>query len=252
MIETPNLTTIQYNVNKSQHKVQRSFLQALDPKKHLVIAVQEPWINSKSNRPSTANDPRYHTLLAKQGTPRTCMYISKEMATDSWEQIQQEGGDITSVRLNTNQGSIHIHSVYNPPPSSRSSTQLGTLQQLPDILQSDSQHIVLGDFNLHHPTWGSDFAPAHHFLANRLLSTTQSNNMHLVTPKGLTTWSQRASSSTIDLCFASHDLQQKVTRCWVNQDLESSSDHLPIQVEFETQTQQEGDLEPQLAWKAAN
>ncbi|RAQ99830.1 reverse transcriptase [Stemphylium lycopersici] len=192
-----------YNVNKSQHKVQRSFLQALDPKKHLVIAVQEPWINSKSNRPSTANDPRYHTLLAKQGTPRTCMYISKEMATDSWEQIQQEGGDITSVRLNTNQGSIHIHSVYNPPPSSRSSTQLGTLQQLPDILQSDSQHI-------------------------------------------------RASSSTIDLCFASHDLQQKVTRCWVNQDLESSSDHLPIQVEFETQTQQEGDLEPQLAWKAAN
>lgn len=41
MILYDDITIVQYNVNKSRDKVQRHFLQELDPLRHHVIAVQE-------------------------------------------------------------------------------------------------------------------------------------------------------------------------------------------------------------------
>jgi exonuclease III len=252
MLATPNLTIVQYNVNKSKDKVQRSFLQSLDPKTHHIIAIQEPWINPHSGQPATCKDQRYYTVIAKQGTPRTCIYVSKEIANADWQQVTQEGtgGDITSIEVTTSQGQIQIHSLYNPPPVSRSSIQLGTMEKVPGLTET-GQHILVGDFNLHHPQWGSDFTPPHHFLSGRLLGMTEQADMDLITPKGMETWAARNSSSTLDLCFATTSLASKVLRCAVNIDLESASDHLPVQTEFEIQAQEQALPEPQLNWKAA-
>lgn len=85
MISTPELTIIQYNVNKSKDRVQRSFLQSLDPHRHHIVAVQEPWINPHSGRPATVQDRRYHLAISTQRgtTPRTCIYVSKLLSVDS-------------------------------------------------------------------------------------------------------------------------------------------------------------------------
>lgn len=120
MIGTTTLTIIQYNVNKSKDKVQRSFLQSLDPRVHHIIAVQEPWLNPHTSKPATCKDPRFHTIMSKQGNPRACLYISKDVTVADWQQITQEGdpGDLATVKSTTDQGTIQVHSNYNPPPDS--------------------------------------------------------------------------------------------------------------------------------------
>lgn len=250
-----NLTIIQYNVNKSKDKVQHHFLQALNPKTHSIIAVQEPWINPHTTKPTTCNsNPGYYVCIPTSPNPRTCIYVSKEIDVTRWKQepspIGLQQGDVTSISLSTPQGKTWVHSIYNPPPDSHSSHTLNTLQWLQPLLQPEGSHITLGDFNLHHPRWGSDFLPAHHFLANHLNSTMDLANMDLATPKGTITWKARQSQSTVDLCFCSSNLTQTLTECTIADSLEASSDHLPIQTTFQIQVQAVTQ-EPRPQWKEA-
>uniref|UniRef100_A0A9Q8LFZ7 Endonuclease/exonuclease/phosphatase domain-containing protein n=1 Tax=Passalora fulva TaxID=5499 RepID=A0A9Q8LFZ7_PASFU len=241
MPHTNKLTIIQYNVNKSKDKVQRSFLQALDPEVHHIVAIQELWISPHTRIPSTVKSPEYHSVVNRtEGVPRSCIYISKKVSTEDWQALPRADRDITTIQLTTSHGQILVHSVYNPPPESRSSTQLHTLERLPEAMSQQAQNIVVGDFNLHHPTWGSDFSPAHHFLAGRLISQMETAQLGLVTPNGTETWARNNSSSTLDLCFMSHALTQKVESCKVSSHLESSSDHLPIQTDIQPRLRKRG------------
>lgn len=145
------LTIVQYNVQNSDKKVQRPFLRDLDSRKHHIIAIQEPWTNPRSR--CTVSDPRYHLALPMRTTPRTCMYISKELPTDKWT-FTEHSGHLTTLALQVENTTIHVHNCYNPPSTLHSSTELGTLSLLKEVLAKEGQHILLGDFNLHHPLVG--------------------------------------------------------------------------------------------------
>uniref|UniRef100_A0A9Q8L8Q9 Endonuclease/exonuclease/phosphatase domain-containing protein n=1 Tax=Passalora fulva TaxID=5499 RepID=A0A9Q8L8Q9_PASFU len=249
MILYDDITIVQYNVNKSRDKVQRHFLQELDPLRHHVIAVQEPWINPYVGLPATCNDRRYHTVIAGQRgvIPRTCIYVSKTIDLESWKVIlPQQGnlGDITSIQIDTTQGPIQIHNVYNPLPRGRTSRELGTLAHLERTLSQDTKQVLLGDFNLHHPQWGLEFTPPHAFLGGKLLDITARYGMALVTPKGTETWKARTSASTIDLCFLSRELEERLVQCRPNYALEASSDHIPIQTTLGVKAIEEPANEP--------
>jgi exonuclease III len=130
-------TITQYNVNKSKDKVQHHFLQELDPKIHQVVAVQEPWLNPRQL--TTVKHPAYHLIFPPFQGSRTCIYVSKALNITQWrKEDTPEGaaGDITSISLQTAQGRIWIHNVYNPPPESHSSSNLQTLQWLPELLEA--------------------------------------------------------------------------------------------------------------------
>uniref|UniRef100_A0A9Q8UTM3 RNA-directed DNA polymerase from mobile element jockey n=1 Tax=Passalora fulva TaxID=5499 RepID=A0A9Q8UTM3_PASFU len=118
-------------------------------------------------------------------------------------------------------------------------------------MDQQNHNIVIGDFNLHHPKWGSDFTPAHHFLAGRLIGQMETAQMDLITPKGTETWARNNSSSTLDLCFMSHALTRRVESCTVNDQLESSSDHYPIQTDIQLTVEEEREPERRLCWKQA-
>ena len=55
------LSIIQYNVNRNKKEVQHDFLQALNPLKHHIVALQEPWRHP--NEQTTVTHPVYRLVF---------------------------------------------------------------------------------------------------------------------------------------------------------------------------------------------
>lgn len=92
------------------------------------------------------------------------------------------------------QGPVHIHNIYNPNPRERSSTD-----DIRDTVRKNllDEHIVLDDFNLHHPVWeGQDVVSEEE--AEELIYEMESLGIDLVLPPGTITYVERGSV-TIDL-----------------------------------------------------
>ncbi|KAI0991993.1 hypothetical protein K3495_g16193, partial [Podosphaera aphanis] len=218
------LNIIQYNVNKSKNIVQHHFLQALDPLKHHVVALQEPWCHPTEK--TTLKHPAYHLVFPDVSKSRTCIYVSKHLEVGRWrkeETPEEAGGDITCISLQTNRGKIYVNNIYNPPSLSHGSKELGTIKFIPEII-SKGLHILVGDFNLHHPRWGGQMVLSHHKLAEDLIEMLGDKNMELALPEGTITWENRGSQSTLDLVFLSKELEDSVTTCQPANELEASSD----------------------------
>ena len=249
---TKILNIIQYNVNKSKNIAQHHLLQALDPSKHHVVALQEPWRHPTEN--TSIKHPAYHLVFPDGHKGRTCIYVSKLLAVGKWrvEKTPEADGDITSISMQTDIGKIYVNNIYNPPPASHSSKELGNLKHLPELLSKAGRHILVGDFNLHHPRWGGPTVLGHHKLAEELIEILGNKDMELVLPEGTITWSNRGSQSTLDLIFLSKELEDLVTNCQPASELEASSDHIPIstQLTIQPNIEDEPKLSPQ--WKKAD
>lgn len=183
------------------------------------------------------------------------MYVSKKLDTAQWrkeDSPEGAGGDITSISLQTAQGRVWVHSLYNPPPGSHQSTEPGTLRWIPEILSPQGHHILMGDFNLHHPRWGGQAVQSHHSQAEDLIGTMQEHQMDLITPEGLITWKTRGSQSTLDLAFTSQAITNQVLSHQVSEQLESSSDHLPICTQLALTPRVQADQSPRPQWKSTN
>ena len=108
---------------------------------------------------------------------------------------------------------IH-HNVYNPSPASYSSTDSPTtLPAARSMLTADAHHILLGDFNMHHPFWNGPSRPTQHAAAGQLLEIIDHHNLSLTLPKGTVTWEARNTSSTIDLVFMLEYLVERLENC---------------------------------------
>jgi endonuclease/exonuclease/phosphatase family metal-dependent hydrolase len=66
-------------------------------------------------------------------------------------------------------------------------------------------------------------------MSDKLIQDTTQANMELVLPLGTITWESTRSCQTLDLVFATRGTQDKIQSCTTNPDLETGSDHLPIQ-----------------------
>lgn len=248
--DTKPLHILQYNVNHSNAKVQTPFLQQLDPKTHQIVAIQEPWINPNNGK--TVSHPGYHTVLPEAKSPRTAIYISKEMSTLAWE-VKEYSSDLIAVVIQTETQKIQILNCYNPT-SSIYDRNTGTLPLLQEAIEEGAgqEQIVLGDFNLHHPTWGGNTAQDQHWAADVLIRTTNRAQLQLLTEPGTITWETARSCQTIDLVFGTPGIQQCLQECRVRTDLETGSDHLPIQTVVLQCTQSIQKAPTQrLQWKAA-
>jgi Endonuclease-reverse transcriptase len=109
------------------------------------------------------------------------------------------------------------------------------LYKLRQQLVENGEHIILGDFNLHHPLWNHPtYKPHHHYLAEELLDIVTSIGATLKTPQGLATRDcQRGihhERTTIDLLFST---LKGITPPSIAREIEQSSDHLPIETSFQ-------------------
>jgi hypothetical protein len=153
MLENQTLSILQYNVNNSRSKVMISLFESEGITYFDVLAIQEPWRNLY--QPTTNNRLNQHFVLHYMDSmnTRVCFFVDKRIALES---ITHRTRDLITLSFRRQEDRfINIHNIYNPCKSSNESNNLSLLRT---ALAEDveGEHIVTGDFNLHHPKWGGD------------------------------------------------------------------------------------------------
>lgn len=204
-----------------------------------IIAVQEPWRNRYTPTSYCPSQWPFYLAYPPYNNTRVCCYINKKLNLDSWN-VTNHSADFQTItiRLEDNSRPMDIHNIYHPSPRTFESQLEGTLTLLPEHLRRNAISIVLGDFNLHHPMWSKPERAAFHAAADSFLDIARDYSLSLVTPPGMTTWSERGSESTIDLVFLSNPDLHRVLRCATREDLSHSSDHKPIETLIEANKKQ--------------
>ena len=192
-----------------------------------IIAIQEPWQNP--HMPATycpASAPFTPAYPPRQGG--ACLLINRHLDTSRWL-VTFPDKNLTTLRLDTEMGRIWIHNIYSRPPGAYNTTRYDTpIPKLRKALSEEGEHILLGDFNLHHPRWSGIGDPTHHDMADTLVEIYQRRGLDLCLPPGTTTWNRDGYKSTIDLVFATELVQQRITECQARPDLGHGFDHHPI------------------------
>ena len=232
MRDTNTLTILQYNVRKSAKGTLIPLLADEKTKNFDIIAIQEPWKNPTTALLLNPYQSGFHLLYKSGGDTRVCFYINEKIDPESWD-VEYPTEDLCTLNIEIRIGSvlrkIHIHNIYNPSPLSISATDSpSTLPAALRQLNGPGEHILLGDFNLHHPHWGGARVRGQHEASEQLLDIIESKNLSLTLPRGTVTWEARNSFSTIDLVFMTEDLVERLEHCITVPELNQDSDHVPI------------------------
>jgi Endonuclease-reverse transcriptase len=97
-----------------------------------------------------------------------------------------------------------------------------------NALQAPGQHLIVGDFNLHHPLWGGPNVTQAHAAADLLLDGMIQYQLEMLLPPRTITREKNNERSTLDLVLGTEGIASKVATCQVI-DTFSGSDHLPIE-----------------------
>jgi len=249
------LKILQYNVQKRKDAVLVPLLHQESVQDIDIIAIQEPWRNAFLSTTYNAHATGFTLAYAsEEEDTRVCFYINKRLNTQQWE-ITHRSRDLCSMRLeinsdnNRNSNIINIHNVYNPSPISTSSTEgPTTLPQLKSMLTAGEEHIIIGDFNLHHPLWTAPSYLSRHKAADQLVDIVVEENLKLLLPIGTITREAHGQRTTIDLAFATESTANRMLSCGVANTLSMGSDHLPILTEWDMKTTKANEIHKR-AWK---
>jgi len=159
--ETDHITIWQQNINKSkicQHNLLSST--RLINIKADIIALQEPAISDFTTTIST-KDWRVIYLSTHAKDPsktRLVILVCANILTNNWSQMDIDLGDITTLRLSGEWGTLTIYNIYNNCEHDKTIKLLKKLQgnsenDVTTWTSNDIHMIWLGDFNRHHPYW---------------------------------------------------------------------------------------------------
>lgn len=166
---------------------------------------------------------------------RTCFYITKKLATTSWN-VEYHNPDFQTLRLKTEDlRVIHVYNIYNPGGSTAKDE--GPVIELRQWLEihPQNEHIVAGDFNLHHPAWGGVEVYREERGSDTLLRIVEAHQMEQLLTPGTITYSDKGHSSTIDLVLATPLLTESLIVCQTKS-YQFASDHYPIETIFNLNT----------------
>ena len=220
-----------------------------------IIAIQEPWRNPSIPTTLISYQSGFHLLYRPNRDTRVCFYINNTIDPDSWE-VEYRSADMCTLKIRMKIGNtsdvIHIHNMYNPSPISYSSIDSpSTLATVKRQLIAETKHILLGDFNLHHPLWNHSSRPTQHAESEQLLNIIEEANLSLTLPKGTITWEARQSSSTIGLVFMSEELTDRLEHCMSRPELNQSSYHILISTRIALNSEVQT-IRQRRAWKLTN
>ena len=254
MSQRNELKILQYNVHKSRNKIMIALLHEKNIKEYDILVIQESWRFNESFKAYCLASADF--TLANNGG-RICFYINKKIDSNTWYSTWhfKEVGTITlQVHTDDEQAtskSIHIHGVYNSPSRDHGTTHdKGSLSMVEQALSMHEESILMEDFNLHHSAWGGPSYPRQHLLANELIDMITIAGGTLALSRGIITRDYQGSQTIIDLAFTSNGITNRLIRCGIDEEMENSSDHLPIQTIIDLRTQEESAPRPRRNWKA--
>ena len=221
----PNtLNTIQYNTQKSLNRVQVPFLCDENVQKADIIAIQEQGYARHAVETHNPSSCKFHLIANTDLISKICLYINKRIDTNTWNAVLIKP-DICSVEIETKTTAgetrkIVVHSVYNPSPVSMTATEgPSSLPELTQALDRDGEHIVMGDFNLHHPYWTGPRSFSAHAMADKLINITTAARLDLLLPPGTITRQTHGQNTTINLIFSHEWFTDRLVNCRIREDL---------------------------------
>ena len=220
---------IQYNVQRSKSGVMTPLIYSKS--QYDVIAIQEPWLNPHMQATYCPTNCPYTAIFPSTERARTCFLINKAIPVSSWSHDQSLlTPDYCQITFQLPTGRLTIHNIYSQTPTSINTSKWES--PIPTMLQNiqndDSEHLVIGDFNLHHEMWGGDGVERAHEGASHLVEAIQMGNLQLLSPRGIPTREMHGNRpSTLDLTLATLSMSRQIISCKVDRDT-VGSDHLPV------------------------
>ena len=248
------LRILQYNVQKSRSKVMIALMQEERTQEYDILVIQEPW---RHHAGASAYNPGRAGFTLVDNGGRTCFYINKRIDGNSWYSTwhTEDVGTITMQRRredeDAEQVSINVHGVYNPSPNGHNDVGIrGSLDAIEEALAMRGESVMVGDFNLHHPSWGGPSYPRQHLLSDNLLDIMRAAGATLALPRGTITRDYQGAQTTIDLSFVTEGLANRLVYSGIDEEVESSSDHLPVRTTLDLRAHEEPTRRPRRNWKA--
>jgi hypothetical protein len=211
------------------------------------LAIQEPFYNFFSNLTHNSSYTSFPLFLPVVEKLRVRFFINKSANPSSWfgdfsspnKSYLQLKSPVVGARgimihnINRPQGTSSIvstfsHNLYYSSCFSAATDNSDVFSLLYHVLLDVSvQHILLGDFNLHHFLWGGPQAAADPMAWN-FISFFKTDFLHLLLPQELIKCSENCRETTRDLVFESTTLKKSLEPFRVRKNLHQRSDHLPI------------------------
>jgi hypothetical protein len=207
-----NLQILQLNMMKSRAGMEALIndhqSQNLD-----VLLIQEPPITAYQTHVNHSAWRLYRPTRGSESVRfRSLIYVNRKLSTSSHRQLPCNHPDLTAVKVWTADTQILIFSIYIPPvpmhtpEEASAATVLSTIQNtIQTTLQDDNRSaciILSGDFNRHHPAWGSNhIQPRFIEDAGEVIDFFQGNGLQSCLPRGTPTFwslSHPGRNSTID------------------------------------------------------
>ncbi len=160
-----------------------------------IVALQEPEIN-RSTKSVYCNE-RYHRVY---DSGRAALYIHRRHSITAW--TQKAGTDWCCITFGEGVEALTVWSIY-----SEQYTGGNWRSPIPELvtLSIPGRHVLVGDFNLHHPAWDKEERTS--TKADELLALAQRWRLELATPWGtVTRFRHDHRDSTIDLAWATDSL----------------------------------------------
>lgn len=203
-----------------------------DPKtyKHDILAIQEPWKNlftATTHYPAKEIFDLYCLGGTEEKPTRVCFFVNKRISSDNI-QFKEHSQDLYSITLRLNKGQqFSIFNAYNLPKiTARQSVLLSVYKALGK--HNNNKLMLLSNFNLHYPMWEGAHVQNIEPEAENLIAILEEFALYATFAPGTITYRKRQLQTSIDVCFVTARLVNRVVKSKVNKDLDHNSDHLLI------------------------
>ena len=242
MNSTPTRTDVkiwQQNLGKSLI-AQQEMLATAHPTDWDVLAIQEPYIDNLGN---TRANPKWSVIYPTstnreaQHPPRTVILVNTRIPSETITQIDIESGDITAITINTSQRPLTIINIYN---ANEHNNTIETLSEKWERQEGafkpgpNTEILLLGDFNRHHPAWeptDNAHLTSPDRLLNPLLDLIVNMRLEMTLPRDLPTLEARNGGrwTRPDNVWRNTDSASSVIICNTREGPRpTNTDHLPI------------------------
>jgi hypothetical protein len=223
-----------------------------------ILAIQEPWRNpfmSTTHHPAKNYFHLCYPVAIEDGPARVCFFVNKRLDNTTW-QFEPHTRDACSLHIkceagSQTQGQLHVHNIYNPVQATEN--RESTLPLIDTLLERYGldEQMVLGDFNLHHRSWGGDRVVHEDQEAGELNVIMERFGMTNTLQQGAVTYAERNARTTIDLCWITLGLLYRLIKSEVDKNLDHDSDHFPISTMLDLSAKRQ-DKKPKRNWKRLN
>lgn len=207
---------------------------------------------STTHHPAKAQFHLCYLAAIEGGPARVCFFVNKRLDNTTW-QFKSHTRDACSLQIQYEKddqarGCLHIHNIYNPGQATEDrESVLPLVVTLLETNQLDDQ-IALGDFNLHHRSWGGERVVREDQEAEELRTIMDRFGLTNTLHEGAITYEERNAQSTIDLCWITVGLLDRLIKSTVDRELDHDSDNFPITTMLDMSIKHKN-VEPKRNWK---